>query len=101
MAIKGSKLSEELKQQISNTMKGHVISEETKAKISTAKKGTLPSNNTLAAAAAKRSEKVIIDGKHYISMSEAGKVLNLSRSTIYKRIQSANFPTYQYDSTIT
>lgn len=100
MAVKGSKLSEELKNQISKAMKGHVIGEETKSKISKANKGRIPSINTLLAASAKRSEAVIIDGKQYASLSAAGKALNIGRSTIYKRINSANYPTYCYVSEI-
>jgi group I intron endonuclease len=98
----GRKASQETKDKMSaiaserlgekNHFFGKNHSEETKQKIREKNKGRLPTN----------IREVIINGKTYISASEAGRQLNVCTATILHRIKSPNplFANYFYTDTI-
>jgi group I intron endonuclease len=95
---KGKKASEETKKKISDNAKlkigdknpfyGKHHSEETIQKIKEKSKGRLPPNTI----------KISIDGKIYISISEAARQLNLVAPTVLWRLKSKNpkFDNYKY-----
>jgi len=96
---KGKKASEETKQKLSEIRKnkytgeenpffGKHHTEETKQKIKEKGKGRLPPNII----------KILIDGNIYISITEAGRQLNIPVPTILWRLKSKNpkFDTYKY-----
>ena len=95
---KGKKASEETRQKMSENAKlkigdknpfyGKHHSEETIKKIKERSKGRLPPNII----------KILIDGNIYISITEAGRQLNIPVPTILWRLKSKNpkFDTYKY-----
>jgi group I intron endonuclease len=100
---KGKQHSEETKLYLSKVRKGKYTgeknhffgknhSEETKQKIREKNKGRLPTN----------IREVIINGKTYISASDAGRQLNVCTATILHRIKSPNpiFANYFYVNAI-
>ena len=95
---KGKKASEETRQKMSENAKlkigekngffGKHHSEETIQKIKEKSKGRLPPN----------TKKITINGVSYISITEAGRQLNISQPTILWRLNSKNpkFDSYKY-----
>jgi group I intron endonuclease len=97
--FKGHKHTEETKQKLSEIRKnkntgeknpffGKHHTEETKQKIKEKSKGRLPPN----------TKKITINGVFYISITEAGRQLNISQPTILWRLNSKNpkFDSYKY-----
>ena len=94
----GKKASDETRQKMSENAKlkigvknpfyGKHHSEETKEKIKEKSKGRLPPNTI----------KISIDGKIYISITEAARQLNLAAPTVLWRLKSKNtkFDNYKY-----
>ena len=74
----------------------HICSDETKIKMSKSHIGKHYSedhkNNIINAV----SKPIIIENIWYKSATEASKILNISRITIFKRLNNPNFPEYEY-----
>jgi hypothetical protein len=60
------------------------------------KKNPIISKEKLLEKKIKLSRPIIIEGKNYISASEASKILNIDRGTIRFRIKSEKYPNYEY-----
>ncbi len=91
--------STETRKKISKARTGKKHSPETIAKMRKARLGTKVSDATkqrMSAARIARSKPVIIKGRQYINVKEASKQLGVSTDVCYRRVNSDNYPDWQY-----
>lgn len=85
-----------MRSKITTTMHGKTHTKETKARMSAAHKGRTHSEDSKELMRINNANKsgIMIDGIKYISMSEASRVLGISRTTITSRVNNPKFKNY-------
>ena len=89
---KGKILSDETKQKLREYHTGRKHTEETIEKLRKLSTGRFPTEETRRKIQLNsgRITPVVIDGKEYISIAEAGRILGLTKYVVYNRIKSDN-----------
>ena len=93
---KNTFITEDQKKILSKVHKGKFVSKETRLKMSKSKMGVKFPESRKLSVSRRQCISIIVDGVEYISSKAAAEILEISRSSVCRRLKSKNFPNYVY-----